>query len=276
MPRGFPTLFRHVRQNSPSEAVSPHKNFRKLSATSIGTDKSGRYELGKWVTHPHHPLTARVFVNRVWQGHFGRGLVSTPDNFGRLGESPSHPELLDWLTRSFIENGWSVKKLHRQIVLSATYRQSSATASGHDAAVAIDAENKMLWKMPRRRLEAEVIRDSMLLVTGSLNTDIGGDVNQWQPKVFFGSAKDIKTATYSTRRSIYLPVVRSTAGHAMLRLFDFPDPNTLVSQRSETSVASQALFFLNSAFVSLECWKSCVFRNFWRYPIHWFSQKLVG
>lgn len=209
---------------------------------------SGRLELARWLTSRRHPLTARVLVNRVWQGHFGEGMVRTPDNFGQLGDEPSHPQLLDWLARRFMEDEWSLKKLHRLLVLSATYRQTSR----HDAhSAAVDSGNRLLWRMNRRRLEAEALRDAMLMVSGQLNLKTGGTVNTiWKPKMFSVNDKNEETANYKTnRRSIYLPVVRGAAVHEMLQLFDFGDPNALASRRDTTTNAPQALFLMNSPFV---------------------------
>jgi hypothetical protein len=132
---------------------------------------SGRLELAQAIVNPANPLTARVIVNRAWQQHFGRGIVGTPSNFGNLGERPTHPELLDHLAHCFQSNGWSLKKLHREIVLSATYRMSSS----HDAANAeVDADNRYLWRMNRRRLDVEAWRDALLAVSGTLDTKVGG------------------------------------------------------------------------------------------------------
>jgi len=209
---------------------------------------SGRLELARWLTDAKHPLTARVLVNRVWQGHFGTGLVRTPDNFGKLGDRPSHPQLLDWLARRFIEDGWSLKKLHRRMALSAAYRQSS----GHVAhAAKVDSGNRLLWRMNRRRLEAEALRDAMLAVSGQLDRRLGGTVNTaWKPKMFSVNDKNEETANYRTnRRSLYLPVVRGAAVHEMLQLFDFGDPNSIAANRDTTTNAPQALFLMNSPFV---------------------------
>ena len=210
--------------------------------------QSGRLQLARWITSAEHPLTARVFVNHVWKWHFGEGLVRTPDNFGRLGERPSHPELLDWLARRFIESGWSIKDLHRQIVLSSTYKQSSVT---HNSRLAeVDSGNLLLGRMNRRRLEGEALRDAMLAVSGRLDPRIGGTVNQWKAKMFSVDDKNAEVANYNTtRRSIYLPVVRGAALHEMLQLFDFGDPNSITAYRDVTTVAPQALFLMNSPFI---------------------------
>ena len=130
----------------------------------IPAGASGRLELARWITHPEHPLTARVMANRIWHWHFGRGLVDTPSNFGATGSAPTHPELLDWLARRFIDGGWSVKALHREILLSGTYR----LGAGYDGAnAAVDPGNLLHWRMNRRRLEVEPIRDALLQLAGT-------------------------------------------------------------------------------------------------------------
>lgn len=233
--RGVPDILKRV-------------DLRKTPAAPGTT--SGRLELARWLTSRDHPLTARVFVNHVWKWHFGEGLVRTPDNFGRLGEEPSHPELLDWLARRFIDSGWSVKDLHRQIVLSAVYRQQSYRGDGLSPASQIDSGNRLLWRMNRRRLEGEALRDAMLSVSGQLDERIGGTVNAWKPKMFSVDNSNAETANYNTRRrSIYLPVVRGAALHEMLQLFDFGDPNSITARRDVTTVAPQSLFLMNSPFV---------------------------
>ena len=220
--------------------------IRGRDSPSISVTQSGRLKLARWLTAPEHPLTARVFVNRVWQWHFGEGLVRTTDNFGRLGERPSHPQLLDWLARQLIESGWSVKALHRQILLSSTYRQSSVVRDH----ASIDSGNRLLWRMNRRRLEAEALRDAMLSVSGQLDLRIGGTVNNWNPKMFSVDDENAETANYDTRRrSVYLPVVRGAAVYETLRLFDFGDPSSITPRRNVTTVAPQALFLMNNAFV---------------------------
>ena len=219
---------------------------------AIKPDQSGRLELASWLTTETHPLTARVFANRLWQWHFGEGIVRTADNFGRLGELPSHPDLLDWLARRLIVTDWSVKSLHRQIVYSSTYRQASSSrpANPQQKADGIDSGNRLLWKMNRRRVEGEVLRDAMLRVSGQLDTQFGGTVNTWKPKMFSVDDANVETANYDTRRrSIYLPVVRGAAIQEMLQLFDFGDPNSITARRNVTTVPTQALFLMNNAWV---------------------------
>ncbi len=239
-PRGFPKI---VGQGAGLPA----------NATATDNTQSGRLELARWLTSPDHPLTARVFVNHIWKWHFGEGLVRTPDNFGRLGERPSHPELLDWLALRFIQNGWSPKDLHRQIVLSTTYRQSSRMRAVDANSLdphAFDSANRWLWRMNRRRLEGEALRDAMLAASGQLDRRIGGAVNKWKAKMFSVDDANNEVANYNTRRrSIYLPVVRGAALHEMLQLFDFGDPNSITARRGVTTVAPQALFLMNNPFV---------------------------
>jgi hypothetical protein len=194
---------------------------------------SGRAELAQAIASRDNPLTARVIVNRVWRGHFGFGLVRTPSNFGQLGERPTHPELLDTLAVRFMDSGWSLKSLHREIMLSATYQQSSAYRA--DAGEA-DPENKLLWRMNRRRLEVEPWRDAMLAVTGELDRTVGG------PPVDLGSGGN-------RRRTVYAFISRHQLND-LLRLFDFPDPNITSDRRSVTTVPLQQLFVLNSEFMT--------------------------
>ena len=218
----------------------------------IKPDQSGRLELATWLTAETHPLTARVFANRLWQWHFGEGIVRTTDNFGRLGELPSHPDLLDWLAWRLMMTDWSVKSLHRQIVYSSTYRQASVSrpTDAQQKADRIDSGNRLLWKMNRRRVESEVLRDAMLRVSGQLDTQFGGTVNTWKPKMFSVDDANVETANYDTRRrSIYLPVVRGAAIQEMLQLFDFGDPNSITARRNVTTVPTQALFLMNNTWV---------------------------
>ncbi len=200
-------------------------------------EQSGRLELAQWLASPEHPLTARVFVNRVWQHHFGEGIVRSPDNFGKLGNRPTHPELLDWLATEFTAHKWSIKKLHRTILLSQAYQQASGTPP------ASDTENNWLSVMPRRRMEAEAIRDAMLAVAGTLDRTMGGSLFTMANFQYVGNVK------YDTlRRSIYLPVVRGKT-YDFLLTYDFPDPVTMNGKRVNTVVAPQALFMLNNPFV---------------------------
>jgi len=216
---------------------------------SIPEDVSGRLELARWLTRPEHPLTARVLVNRVWLAHFGEGLVRSPDNFGKLGETPTHPELLDWLAQEFIRSGWSIKSLHRLILNSAVWQQSTAW---NETAAFVDPENRLLWRMNRRRLEAEAVRDSLLAIGGSLDTTMGGSLLPTENRKYVTSTANINIEVYNTpRRTIYLPIVRS-AIYDYLTAFDFGDPSAMSGQRDRTTVAPQALFLMNSGLVAKE------------------------
>ncbi|MBX7168570.1 MAG: PSD1 and planctomycete cytochrome C domain-containing protein [Pirellulales bacterium] len=210
---------------------------------------SGRLELADWLASSDNPLTARVAVNRIWHHHFGRGLVATPDNFGMLGEPPSHPELLDWLARWFIDQGWSFKALHRLLVTSNTYRQSS---QADQAMEQFDADNAWLHRMPLRRLEAECVRDALLAVAGNLNEARGGppvplhldkfDVGEDLPLVSGPLDGD-------RRRSIYQEV-RTNHLSELLRAFDLPGPSETIGARESSVVANQSLALMNNALVA--------------------------
>ena len=213
---------------------------------NINMSQSGRLQLAVWMTNKTNPLTARVMVNRVWYHLFGAGIVGTVDNFGALSEPPTHPELLDYLANRFSEQGWSVKKLIREIVLSRTYQLSS---QHNDAAYAADPDNHYLWRMSRRRLDAEVIRDSMLAVSGKLDLQrpVGSEAQQLAGEVGRRAKTDglKKDVTY---RSAYLPLVRGLVPE-FLSIFDVADPELVVGQRDVTTVATQALYMMNSPFV---------------------------
>ncbi|MDP7016481.1 MAG: DUF1553 domain-containing protein [Pirellulaceae bacterium] len=213
---------------------------------------SGRQELAAWIGGNDNPLTARVFVNRVWRWHFGAGLVRTPDNFGLLGDRPTHPELLDYLAAEFVDSGWSIKHLQRLIVLSATYQQAVkvARADGGWETFEDDPENLLWSRMNRRRLEAEAIRDAILAVTASLDPKMEGATLPNANRSYVTSTANVNPNIYRIdRRSIYLPVVRS-ALYEVLQAFDFADPSTSQGGRQSTTIAPQALFMLNSEFVA--------------------------
>ncbi|HIN95174.1 MAG TPA: DUF1553 domain-containing protein [Planctomycetes bacterium] len=217
---------------------------------AIGDKQSGRLQLARWLVSEDHPLTARVIVNRIWQGHFGTGLVRSPDNFGRLGQLPTHPQLLDYLALHLKRNQWSLKTLHRQIVLSATYRMSSRD---NRQAALVDPDNKLYWRVNRRRLEAEAIRDAVLVVGGSLDRRMGGSELMTENRKYVTSTANVNPVVYQNkRRSIYLPVVRS-ALFEMFQVFDFSDPSVLNGKRQTTTIAPQALFMMNSKVVVDEC-----------------------
>jgi mono/diheme cytochrome c family protein len=199
---------------------------------SFSTNGSGRLELARAIVSPDNPLTARVMVNRVWEHHFGRGLVATPSNFGQMGDRPSHPALLDHLARKFVEGGWSLKGLHREIMLSSTYQLASTI---DPANAEVDPANVFLWRANRRRLEVEPWRDAMLSVSGALDETLGG------PSTDLNSSDN-------KRRTFYGRVSRHSLD-GLLRLFDFPDPNITSDKRTVTTVPLQQLFVLNSGFM---------------------------
>lgn len=204
------------------------------------TDQSGRLQLAEWIVSADNPLTARVIVNRVWCWLMGDGLVRTVDNFGTTGDAPSHPELLDYLATRFVREGWSIKKLVREIVLSRTYQQGSRADA---AALTADPENRRYSRMNRRRLPAEAIRDAMLSVSGQLKLDIGG-------RTFPESrAADYGFEFTEPRRSIYVPVFRNALPE-IFEAFDFAPPTMVVGRRNTSTVPTQALFLLNHPFVN--------------------------
>jgi hypothetical protein len=208
---------------------------------------SGRLALAHWLTDPDHPLTARVMVNRLWHWHFGEGLVRTPSNFGVMGEKPTHPELLDYLSRRFVESGWSIKQMHRLMMLSSTYQLSSAVSDPQNSA---DPDNRLLSHFNRRRLQVEEMRDGLLALDGSLDTTMGGTL-----QTGFGTDSENSTGRLSLspeeshRRLVYVPLRRANLP-ALLNLFDFGDATTSTGKRMLTNVAPQALFMMNSGFVS--------------------------
>ena len=183
-------------------------------------------------------------ANRIWQGHFGMGLVRSPSNFGLRGDAPTHPKLLDWLAEEFIRSGWSIKHLHRLIVLSSTYRQSSSVGAQTRLA---DPENRFLSHYPRRRLELEPIRDSLLAMTGQLDLQLGGIAEVEMESVYEYSGVR-KTAFDSSRRTLYLPINRASPD-PVFSTFDYVDPGVSLERRSETIVPHQALFLMNHPLV---------------------------
>jgi hypothetical protein len=209
--------------------------------------QSGRLELARWLTRPDHPLTARVIVNRIWRWHFGQGLVRSVDNFGLLGERPSHPELVDWLARRFVADGWSVKAMHRLLMLSAAYRMS---AERDPQAAEIDPDNRLLLRANVRRLEAESIRDSLLAVADLLDRTPGGPaITHVKNRAFLFDHTSKDETTYSSRRrSLYLPVIRNHL-YDVFQLFDATDATVSNGDRATTTAATQALFALNSDLI---------------------------
>ncbi|MBC7821513.1 MAG: DUF1553 domain-containing protein [Planctomycetaceae bacterium] len=232
-------------------------------------------ELAHWIASKDNPLTARVMVNRIWQHHFGKGLVATSDNFGLRGERSSHPELLDWLATRFIESGWSMKAMHRLICLSSTYQQQTQRGSNTNGPSAdlspplplspapplqTDPDNRWLSSFPRRRLSAEELRDAVLAVSGKLDRKAGTDESatilwkeaevQDEKRGFAPNRMQADHPFYTefTKRSIYLPIVRNILPD-VLALFDAADPNGVTALRNDTTVPSQSLFLLNSPFL---------------------------
>ena len=203
--------------------------------------QSGRLELARWIASADNPLTARVIVNRLWRWHFGRGIVPTRDNFGGLGEKPTHPKLLDHLARKFVESGWSVKSMHRLMMNSATYRQS---AEADLALVEYDPENKLFARWQRRRVESEVVRDSILMKANRLDLDMGGSMLVVQPNKYVNQGK-LTEHSMVPRRTVYLPVYRSS-GYDGQKAFDTADPAVSNGNRRTSTVAGQALYLMNS------------------------------
>ena len=214
--------------------VAPRRFLRILEGEERPnyTQGSGRLELANAIADPSNPLTARVIVNRIWQHHFGRGIVATASNFGKLGESPTHPELLDFLTDKFVHQGWSIKSMHREMMLSATYQMS---AQNHLQNAEKDADNRFFWRANRRRLDVEAWRDSLLDISGRLDRTMGGESTNLSDE-------------NNVRRTVYAKVSRHQLDN-LLRLFDFPDANITSAQRTETTVPQQQLFVLNSPFM---------------------------
>jgi hypothetical protein len=239
------------------EPMQPRESVAPGSVTAVGLkfempldapESDRRLELAKWITNPANPLTARVMVNRLWQYHFGRGIVDTPGDFGRNGGVPSHPELLDWLAAEFVEHGWSIKHVHRLIVTSASYRQSS---TGNAKGMAADAQTRLLWRFPPRRLEAEAIRDAVLAVSGALDLRMGGPgfdlfepnsnyVKVYTPKREFGPAE--------YRRMIYQSRPRMQPDDTF-GAFDCPEGGQIAPKRTVSTTPLQALNLLNSPFM---------------------------
>jgi hypothetical protein len=234
---------------SPREAVSPG-GIAAVGPVDIPTEapeRERRIALAKWITGPQNPLTARVMVNRLWHYHFGRGIVETPSDFGHNGGRPSHPELLDWLAGELVRSGWSLKHVHRLILTSHTYLQSSAPRAD---GLKIDASARLLWRFPPRRLEAEAIRDSMLAASGVLDERMGGPgfspfkpntnyVRVYLPKEDFGRAE--------WRRMVYMSKVRMEQD-SVFGAFDCPDAGLIAPRRTQSTTAVQALGLFNSRF----------------------------
>jgi len=221
-------------------------------APPAGMDSTGRRTaLAQWLADPKNPLVPRVIVNRIWHYHFGRGIVATPGDFGRMGARPTHPELLDYLTSNFIENGWSMKKMHRMILLSSAYQQSSTF---NEKSAAVDADDKLLWRWPRRRMEAEAVRDSMLQVSGLLDQKMGGPgvfpplpagtTTELSATAAAGGWRNEKDPAQINRRSVYI-FVRRNLRYPMMQEFDSANNFDVHSARTNTVTPSQTLGLMN-------------------------------
>ncbi len=228
-----PVVFRRGQPGSPGGSV-PRRFLQLLSHVDGGkpfTKGGGRLELAQAIANTDNPLTSRIIVNRIWQHHFGTGLVSTASDFGARGDLPSHPELLDYLAGEFMRDGWSIKRLQKRMVLSATWQQSSEV---HRQGESLDPENKLLWHMPRRRLEFEPLRDRLLTATDKLDRQIGG--------------RSVMIHEDATRRGLYAYVDREDIP-GLLASFDLPSPDASQATRARTTVPQQALFLINAKFV---------------------------
>jgi hypothetical protein len=248
-------LLRGGELSRPGDEVAP--GFIAAMHDDGSPPEHSRAALARWLTSPQHPLTARVIVNRVWQHHFGAGLVATPSDFGRNGRRPSHPELLDWLARWFVENGWSLKKLHWLVLTSETWQRASSPDA---AAAAKDPDNRLLWRYSRCRLESEAIRDTLLAVSGVLDGTMGGPgvyarlpagVNVEFPNNDKELSWGTGTEADNRRRSIYL-FQRRTLTFPLMEVFDAAPMNQSCAARAQTTVAPQALALFNGEFAR-EC-----------------------
>ena len=254
---------REVQPGFPVVTLDPKaKPFVNAAIESPRTGTSGRRSsLVKWLLDARNPLTARVMVNRIWQGHLGRGLVSNANDFGTRTPKPTHPELLDWLAAEFVRSGWDVKHMHRLIVMSSVYRQAPYVESDGESpfasAIRIDPANKLYWHFPRRRLTSERIRDSLLFIGGQLTTKMyGSGVKPKLPPKFSArhAWKPSKRAFDRNRRSVYIYAKRNLP-YPLMKAFDFPDMHESCAKRAQTTIAPQALMLLNGE-LSLEAARS--------------------
>jgi hypothetical protein len=251
------TLAVHLRGNYLTLGKEMDRGYPEVMRTSLikpmfPSRESGRLQLARWLASPEHPLTARVMANRIWRWHFGKGLVTSTENFGALGDKPSHPQLLDWLARQFIEEGWSVKSMHRLLMKSSAYRMSSTAAAvelgGADPKL-VDPENRLLWRANLQRLEAEQVQDALLTVSGALDRTMGGKTIELRNREFvFHHTSKNRTTYQSKRRALYLPVIRNHM-YDLFEQFDYPDPTMPTGSRNSTVVAPQALIMLNAPIV---------------------------
>ena len=243
-------IFIRGQHTNPSEQVVPRGVLQILSHAieppEISGESSGRLQLAHWIVDPDNPLTSRVAVNRIWKGHFGRGIAANPSNFGTRGAGPTHPMLLDWLARRFVSGGWSTKAMHRLILDSATWRMGPMI----DPAIReLDPANALYSRRDPIRLEAEPVRDALLAVGGSLDLSVGGSLLNSGNFAYVTNDQSASNEQYvSTRRSIYLPVIRNDM-YPFFSIFDYPDSSVPVDHRPRTLVAQQALFMMNSPLV---------------------------
>ncbi len=237
----------HIRGNVRNLGANVPRGFiqvaSKGSPPHIPTNQSGRLQFAQWITSRDQPLTARVMVNRIWHWLYGTGIVRTTDNFGSTGEAPSHPELLDYLAVKFMEDGWDLKRLVKELAMSRTYRQAFKPEP-----VASDPDNRLFSYMNRKRLDAECLRDAMLAASGQLKTDFGGP-NVSDAKAVDSNDQRVQNLEYGfsfsdTRRSVYTAAFRNVR-HPLFEVFDFADINQQIGQRSNSTVATQALFLMN-------------------------------
>ncbi|MEZ5396253.1 MAG: DUF1553 domain-containing protein [Bryobacterales bacterium] len=240
----------HIRGSHWSLGDVVPRRFRTAIAgddqPELSEQESGRLQLARWLTGRDHPLTSRVMANRLWRWHFGEGIVPSVDNFGHLGQLPTNQPLLDWLALRFVENGWSVKKMHRMMLLSSTYQMSS----DFDAKAAeVDPENTLLWRFSRQRLDAEAMRDAIVSIAGDLDAEMGGSIMDFKDRQYVANTAKRGGIDYDrNRRAVYLPVVRSSM-YDVFSAFDFADPSTANGDRNATVVAPQALFMMNGTIV---------------------------
>ena len=249
-----------VRGQSAARGDQVPRGFLQVASLSgppsIPVDSSGRLELANWLTDPQHPLTARVMVNRVWHHLFGRGLVSSVDNFGMSGARPTHPELLDALAVEFREDGWSIKQLIRRLVNSRAYQMASTgDASLLKQGRAIDPDNDLLWRARGRRLDVEAMRDAILSISGGLDRSRGGPTLTFTGRFEFANdTKVLDVPSPAFRRGVYLPIVRDHLDMVdsldILEVFDFANPSFVTGRRNATTVPTQALYLMNSPFVT--------------------------
>ena len=242
-PRVTPGFFEILSHPSKTDAIKPEQ--------AQGATSGMRLAFAQWLVNQDHPLSARVIVNRIWQGHFGTGLVATSDNLGTMGAAPTHPELLDYLAVDFMKNGWSAKRLHKLIMMSTAYRQSARQGDQPwlERARTIDPENSLLWRMNLRRLDAETLRDSVIAVSGKLDTSMGGPPIQLEMKedgLQVISSKEPGSAKW--RRSVYL-TSRRNYPLSFLGVFDFPSIDTNCARRVLSATPLQSLTLMNGDFI---------------------------